>query len=130
MAEMVMGILKEESIAHLKGFCCSSFCLESPGSRPLAGLPCYYCSTIYAAHVFVDRRSRAVAAPAFVAGPAVTTNVKLPKIICVWRVFMNCATQSMCQRSAVSVVSAILVDYRYYNAATTLQSINGSDSIN
>jgi len=36
----------------------------------------------------------------------------------------------MCQRSAVSVISAILVDYRYYNAAATLQSINGSNYIN
>ena len=41
--------------------------------------------------------------------PASVATRTVPKIICVWRVFMNYITQSMCQRSAVSVISAILV---------------------
>jgi len=70
VAEIVMGILKEESFADLKCFCCSSFCredsyhyqrqtstIESPVYRPLAGLPCHYCSTICAVHVIVDHKS-------------------------------------------------------------------------
>jgi len=67
VAEIVMGILKKESIADLKGFCCSSFCRRacchytsnssswnSPVSQPFAVLPCCYCSSICAVHAIVN----------------------------------------------------------------------------
>ena len=98
--------------------------IDSPVSRQLVGLPCCYCSNICCSACRRHRYSFLCSYNSRVyrsLAPASAATRTMPNIICVWRGFMMYFhTFHVSTYCSISVVSAILVDYRYYNSATTL----------